>query len=386
MRKASKKIILFLAANPISASRLAFDEECAAIERELQMTTGRNDLDFRSKWAVTAEEMLRHLNELQPTIIHFSGHGYSGPRDRVAMMSRHVACSGQRGQRNNSGLYLHGEHSSPQLITAHALRMMIATAASSARVVVLNACYSSTLASALCTVVDCVVGMAGAIRDEAARSFAVGFYRAIGNYRSVGNAVKQAVATLAVKQLPDEHLPRCRTRKGLNASQIFVSAAPRTVGNVRPHCRARETTGFGRSHPSSTSRAAGRRCRPATLSGSRSEVPQKVRLHGEAWQSELVRKYYAEGHENSRQEGRAEGHREGRAEGHREGRAEGLQEGLRSAALMAMREKLELVTSDDEAVLEAVRDSTLTALVNALIQATGAVEVRAALDGARRSA
>lgn len=72
---ASNNVILFLAADPSTTSRLALDEECAAIERELRMTTHRDDFEFRSKWAVTIDEMMRHLNEFQPTVIHFSGHG-----------------------------------------------------------------------------------------------------------------------------------------------------------------------------------------------------------------------------------------------------------------------------------------------------------------------
>ena len=64
--------------------------------------------------------------------------------------------------------------------------------------------------------------MRGAIGDDAARSFAVGFYRALGHRRSVGNAVEQAVATLAAKCLPDEQLPICRTRDGLDAALVTL--------------------------------------------------------------------------------------------------------------------------------------------------------------------
>jgi hypothetical protein len=71
---------------------------------------------------------------------------------------------------------------------------------------------------------SCVIGMTGAIHDDAARSFAMSFYRALGSRRSVGNAVDQAIATLAAKQLPDEHLPRCRTRDGVDAYQIVLGA------------------------------------------------------------------------------------------------------------------------------------------------------------------
>jgi hypothetical protein len=64
-----RHVILFLAANPDDTSELALGKECAAIERELAATAHRDDFDFRSKWAVTVDDMRRHLMELQPTII-----------------------------------------------------------------------------------------------------------------------------------------------------------------------------------------------------------------------------------------------------------------------------------------------------------------------------
>ncbi|HEX2687179.1 MAG TPA: CHAT domain-containing protein [Kofleriaceae bacterium] len=221
LRKA-RQVILFLSANPSDTSRLALDEECAAIKRELRMTAHRDDFEFRSAWAVTVDEMARHLIEWQPTIVHFSGHGVgSAPAlTRTSATYRDVAVPAAGSVK--SGIYLQGEQGGSQLVTARALAMMIKSAAASARVVVLNACYSELQADALCSGVDCVVGMTGAIRDDAARSFAVGFYRALGDRRSVANAVEHAVATLAAKQHLDEHLPRCRTREGVDAHQVVL--------------------------------------------------------------------------------------------------------------------------------------------------------------------
>lgn len=218
-----RNVILFLAANPMNASRVAFDDECAAIERELRMTDGRDDWDLRSKWAVTVDEMMRHFNELCPMIIHFSGHGRGGTVGRSSMSRRYVRTVGSDDDESSGGIYLRDEHGNPRIVTAHALKKMIRAAATSARVVLLNACHTLSQANTLCTVVDCVIGMAGAIHDDAARSFSVGFYRALGNGRSLGNSVEQAVATLAAKHLPDEHLPRCRTRKGVDAEQLFLN-------------------------------------------------------------------------------------------------------------------------------------------------------------------
>jgi len=228
--RSSRHVILFLAANPNGTNRLALDEECAAIEEELRGTTGRNDFEFRSKWAVSVDEMMGHLNELQPKVIHFSGHGGGSAEVWVQDHQRappppHRDIAAVA----DANIQLQGEQRQPQHVSAGALTQMIGTAAPSARVVVLNACFSDAMADALRSVVDCVVGMRGAIGDDAARSFAVGFYRALGYRRSVGNAVAQAVAALAAKQLPDEHLPVCRTRDGVSADEVMLStpAAPR---------------------------------------------------------------------------------------------------------------------------------------------------------------
>ena len=220
----SQDLILFLAANPSGTSRLALDEECAAIDRELRLVSRATAMAFIAKWAVTADEMMRHLIELQPTVIHFSGHGAPG-----AVPGRFRTCrdTSMDDATVRSGIYLQSDNGGSQLVEGRALMKMIRSAASSARIVVLNACYSETQAAAVSGVVDCVVGMTGAIDDEAARSFAVGFYRALGNGRSVGNALDQAGAILAVKHPAYEHLPCCRTRPGIDAERIVLGERSR---------------------------------------------------------------------------------------------------------------------------------------------------------------
>lgn len=194
-----KHVILFLAANPDGTDPLKLGDECAEIQRELKMTRHRDDFHFESRWAVSIDELMRHLTELDPTVIHFSGHGDP-----------------------SAGLLLQDEQGQPQPVSARALAMMVEAAARSVRVVVLNACYTTVQADALRAKVDCIVGMSGAIGDIAARAFAIRFYGALGNRRSIGNAVAQGIAALAAKQLPDEALPRCATRDGVHADQVFL--------------------------------------------------------------------------------------------------------------------------------------------------------------------
>jgi hypothetical protein len=112
------------------------------------MAARREDFEFRSKWAVTVDDMARHLMELDPTIIHFSGHGAGANAASTSSSARRRDVVPPSANRDGSGIYLQDEHEGSHTVTARALAMMIKSAASSARVLVLNACYSEAQAAA----------------------------------------------------------------------------------------------------------------------------------------------------------------------------------------------------------------------------------------------
>lgn len=87
----------------------------------------------------------------------------------------------------------------------------------------------------------------------------------------------------------------------------------------------------------------------------------------ERFKGELARIFYAQGLEV----------------GHEEGFEEGQMRGLRSAVLALVRTKLDAVSREDEAAIEAICDeNVLTELIGTLGRATSAAEVRAALTTA----
>ena len=67
--------ILFLAANPATTTPLALDEEIRAIEGMIRGSERRDAWRLVSKWATRPDDLLQHLNEVRPTVVHFSGHG-----------------------------------------------------------------------------------------------------------------------------------------------------------------------------------------------------------------------------------------------------------------------------------------------------------------------
>src|SRR6516162_324468 len=67
--------ILFLAANPKDSSKLRLDEEIREIHAKIRTAEFRDAFDLVSRWAVRPLDLLQAFNEVQPHIVHFSGHG-----------------------------------------------------------------------------------------------------------------------------------------------------------------------------------------------------------------------------------------------------------------------------------------------------------------------
>ncbi|HWO19635.1 MAG TPA: CHAT domain-containing protein [Kofleriaceae bacterium] len=225
-----KHTILFLAANPIGTDRLALDEEARAIQVELERSGFRDRFELVTRWAVKPLDLLRELRKLKPTVVHFSGHGASdaaGERQRDPAPHRDTAGEpGQNGDEPQRGLFFQGPDGHPRLVSTEALEEAFSAAGASVKLVVLNACYSEVQAKALLPHVDCVVGMSGSIRDDAAQSFAIGFYGGLGERESIAAAYKQGCAAITLEGLRDRDRPQLAVRAGVNASKLVLAADP----------------------------------------------------------------------------------------------------------------------------------------------------------------
>ena len=216
-----KHTILFLAGKDDHG---ALAREHAAIQRELRMTPAQDDLELCSRWDLTVDRLMQHLNELQPAVLHFCRRGTvsadTGVDDLSRERPRNVSASSDDGPSFDSV----NDQALANLIVSAASPTRLVNPASSARLVVLNGCFSPAVPDLLYGVFDCVVGIDRAAGEAVAHSFAVALYRALGNRRSVENAFDQAIATLVAKQLPAK-LAVCSPRKGLRADQIYLTQA-----------------------------------------------------------------------------------------------------------------------------------------------------------------
>ena len=167
--------LLFLAANPLGVDRLRLDVEARQVTASLRQ--GGGGLTLAQAWAVRGEDLLDALLHHRPAIVHFAGHG------------------------NDQTLLLEGATGQPALLDGATLAALLA-ATGGVRCLVLNACWSDSLAQALLGVVPCVVGMAGPVGDAAAVAFAGGFYRTLAGGQSVASAVAGGQAHLLAQGLP----------------------------------------------------------------------------------------------------------------------------------------------------------------------------------------
>jgi hypothetical protein len=227
---AKKHVILFLAADPSGADRLALDREVRSIRAELRRSGYRARFDFVTRWAVEPLDLLRELRDLRPTVVHFSGHGrtgLAGERESADGLDP-VDIFAPAGD-NLQGLYFHDSAGGAQLVSPEAIAQAFGATGTSVRLVVLSACYTAPVAEALLAHVDCVVGMTGAIHDDAARSFAIGFYGGLGEHESIAAAFAQGRAAIRLDGLPDADRPQLQVRDGFDAAELILAAVAPSV-------------------------------------------------------------------------------------------------------------------------------------------------------------
>jgi hypothetical protein len=232
----TKHTILFLAANPTGTDRLALDREARAIQIELERSGHRDQFELVTRWAAEPLDLLRELRKLKPTVVHFSGHGGSGaprsprpPRPDAAPRREIDDGSGGAGGAGH-GLFFQGPDGGPQRVSTGALEQAFGAAGSSVRLVVLSACYSDAQAEALLAQVDCVVGMSGSITDDAARSFAIGFYGGLGEREPVAAAFQQGRAAIRLETLHGGDQPQLKVRPGVDAGRLILAVDTPAVG------------------------------------------------------------------------------------------------------------------------------------------------------------
>ncbi|SRR5579883_469075 len=191
-----QQTILILSANPKGTTPLRLDEEVREIDAGLKRSRNRDQFILEQKWAVRPRDIQRAMLDVNPQIIHFSGHGTG-----------------------DEGLVFEDETGSTKLVDGEALAGLFDLFADQVECIVLNGCYSEVQAEAISQHVNYVIGMKKAIGDTAAIEFAVGFYDALGAGKPVEFAYKFGCAAIQLAGVPEQLTPTLKKKSSTGSKK-----------------------------------------------------------------------------------------------------------------------------------------------------------------------
>ncbi len=161
--------ILFVAADPSDESRLRLGKEFQVIKDELARKAPRGRFALEAQLSTKLQDLTGQILHFRPHVVHFAGHGTPGG----ALVFEDAAGKAVR-------------------VSASTLERLFRLAANEVVCVILNTCYSEHQATEIAKHIPYVVGLEGAVTDEAALHFSLGFYQALGAGKGVSTAFEFA--------------------------------------------------------------------------------------------------------------------------------------------------------------------------------------------------
>ncbi len=175
-QKIDRQVILFCAANPTS-QKISFTKEHTHISGELAEKSLRGKFEIIPQSGTTTDKLIDAINEFKPNIIHFCGHGKEENPE-----------TGKGG-----GLIFHdSDYEGESVIDSTKLNKIFARVKAKhaeLSIFLLNACYSEPQAKEVSRNNIYAIGTNDKISSQAARLFAVGFYKRY----ALTNDIKEAV-------------------------------------------------------------------------------------------------------------------------------------------------------------------------------------------------
>jgi hypothetical protein len=194
--------VLYLMANPAKRHSLRVDAEVKAVKAEIQRSKFRDNIALHQSPAADFDDILHGLNDHNPRIVHFSGHGNAGG----------VAMDGGGMKRVKT-----------KFVPFSLLGKALAATDNPPDVVVLNACQSAGARKALLGTAKAIIVMEDSVTDTAAVAFATKFYGAIASGLSLQAAFDQGCAAVEAVSLDETGIPALTTADGVNAKKLFLA-------------------------------------------------------------------------------------------------------------------------------------------------------------------
>lgn len=172
----AKAKVLLMTSNPKNTQALNLNKEINVIEEELIQAKKRDSFELKLILDVNKGSLSHLLENHQPSIVHFSGHGTG---DHLLFYSEDDRADPVSG-RNLGRVLSHHD---------------------SISCVILNACYSESQAQEIAQYTPNIIGTDNAINDKKAEHFAKFFYRSIFSGSSYERAFDMALDDLGIEHM-----------------------------------------------------------------------------------------------------------------------------------------------------------------------------------------
>lgn len=202
LRKKKPLNVLYLTANPDAAHSLRVDAEVRQVQDAIRGSAYRENIHLEYRPAADLKSLIEGLNDHQPQIVHFSGHGYEGG---IAVDSPEVA------------------KRPVKTVSFDLLAKAISATDAPPEIIVLNACKSTGAKRAFLPPAKIVIVMRDSVSDLAAAAFAAQFYAAIAAGQSVKSGFAQGKVAIESVSLNEAETPELLAAPGVNPAKIVLT-------------------------------------------------------------------------------------------------------------------------------------------------------------------
>jgi hypothetical protein len=201
-RKGANWKIAMLIASPIGQTPIDVSLEAREVEIERRKARNGGAFELKVYPAAGSESLVTALNDDDPDVVHFSGHGGEGA---IILDNETI--------RDVGG----------QTVEARTLARILKTASRRPRLLVLNACESAADAEALTEAVDTVIAMTAVVPDSTAYSYSRRLYAALFAGLSIARAHEQACAVLSIDDPDGASLPVLVAASGVDPGKVHFT-------------------------------------------------------------------------------------------------------------------------------------------------------------------
>lgn len=202
LKKRKRLDVLYLTSDPLKNNSLRVDAELHHVQNEIRGSKFRDNITVQHRPAADLKSLLKGLNDLNPHIVHFSGHGN---KSGIAMDNASVA------------------KPAVEMVSFTLLAKALSATDSKPQVVVLNACDSAAARKPLLKLGLIVISMKRSISDAAAAAFAVQFYGALASGQSIKSAFGQGKVAVEATSIGEADTPQLFCPKGVDPSKIILT-------------------------------------------------------------------------------------------------------------------------------------------------------------------